>query len=423
MKTIKKAIVFLAVFPFFYLNAFALEYFDVDTPSIKKAAIFVEAEKNTSLNRQFTARIKEMLEATLLFKNVDSTKNADYSIILESSVESKELLVTIKGEKQSAFKTKYFGLRFQDKEEGYIKRKTAQMGNRIVKELFGISGSLGSVLTWSQTETTRKVIYKNKFAMPDSTEQVTYNFYSNYGASWNQQKDQIIYTSHTDYGTVINLQQADPLVFKAQEIYSQSGKASSPTWGADGAVYMTLHVSDQNSDIFKFQLEGNQKNGFNLKKVRAMTYIPSIETEPSISPDGKLMAFVSDQTSEPQIFTLDLATQKTTRVTRKGGYNVSPVWSPNGKYLAFRSIRQGVSSIYRINIETKKEQQLTSRGLIAEEPTWSPDGSLLAFTGKRSKTDNSKIYYMLASGGSYKRLTDAPQDAVESSPTWGPGLR
>ena len=422
MKTIKKAVVLLAVLPFIFASAFALDYFEVDTPSIKKSAIFVSAQKNTRANKKFIGTISEMLEESLLFTMVSSAKEADYSVYLEDSVESKELVVTIKGEKQTTYQPKYFGIKFQNTKDAYVARKTAQMGNRIIKELFGVSGSLGSTLTWSQTISSRKVIYKQSFGMNGTDEQVTYNFYTNYGASWNQEKDQIIYTSHTDYGTVINLQKIDPLVFKAHEIFSQSGTASSPIWGPDGAIYMTLHVSDQNSDIFKFALSGDEKDGYTLKKVKAMTYIPSIETEPSISPDGKFMAFVSDQTSEPQVYLLDLTTQKSTRLTRKGGYNVSPVWAPNGRYLAYRSIRGGVSSLYRIDVESKKERQLTSQGIFAEEPTWSPDGSLLAFTGRRNKNDNSKIFYMLSSGGEYTRLTDTAKDVVESGPSWGPGL-
>ncbi|MBU2515221.1 hypothetical protein KJ966_28215 [bacterium] len=422
MKTIKKAVVLLAVLPFFFATAFALDYFEVDKPSIKKAAIFISVQKSTTLNKQFVSQIQSMLEASLLFTNVAVAKNADYSIILENSIESKELLVTIKGEKQTEFQPKYFGLKFLNTEEEYVQRKTSQMGNRIIKELFGISGAIGSTLTWSQTENARKVIYKKAFAVPNSGMQVTYNFYTNYGASWNQANDQIIYTSHTDFGTVINLQQVEPLIFKAHEIFTQAGIASSPIWASDGSIYMTLYVSNQNSDIVKFELEGDAEKGYNLKKVRAITHMPTIETEPAISADGMQMAFVSDQTSEPQVYILDLATQKVTRVTRTGGYNVSPVWSPNGRYLAYRSIRQGISSLYRINIETKEEKRLTAEGILAEEPTWSPDGSLLAFTGRKDKQDSSKIYYMLASGGDYQRLTDTAQDVVESGPTWGPSL-
>lgn len=423
MKTLKKAVVLLAVLPFLYASAFAVDYFEVSKPNIKKAGVHITSTKSTTLNRVFVTQLKDMLKDSLLFNNVSSVQAADYAIVLANSVESKELLVTIKGVKQSAFPAKFFGIRFKETELGYVKRKTAQMGNRILKELFGIAGSLGSSITWSVTENTRKVIYKRDFSVPDSTKQITYNFYSNYGASWNKQKDQVIYTSHTDFGTVINLQQVEPLLFKSHEIYTQSGKASSPIWAPDGSVFMTLHVSDQNSDIFQFKLDGSlNENNLTLKRVRQITYIPSIETEPTISPDSKKMAFVSDQTSEPQIYILDLNTQKTKRITRKGGYNVSPSWSPNGRYLAFRSIRQGVSAVYRIDVDSGEEKRLTNSRIDADEPTWSSDGSLIAFTGKTSRKGTSKIYYMLASGGEFKRLTNSATSVVESSPTWGPGL-
>ena len=424
MKTIKKAVVLLVVLPFLYTTAFALDYFDVNKPNIKKASIYVSATKDSRLNRQFVSQIKDMLEAALLFENVSSNKASDYSITLENSVEDKDIFVTIKGEKQNTFKTKNFGIKFRNTDAAYIGKKTAQMANRIIKELFGIEGSMGSTVAWSVTEGSRKVLYKTYFNIPDSMVQVTYNFYSNYGASWNQAQDHIVYTSHTDYGTVINLQKIDPLVYKSFEIFKESGTASSPFWAPDGTIYMTLHVADQNSDIFKFRLEGDIDNESAIKfeKIGQVTYNPSIDTEPAISPDSSKMAFVSDQTSEPQIYLLDLNTKKSTRITHRGGYNVSPAWSPNGKYIAFRAIREGKSSIYRINIDTGDEMRLTDSSLEAEEPTWSPDGSLIAFTGKAGKQASSKIYYMLSSGGEYKRLTNSGADVDESSPTWGPAL-
>ncbi len=424
MKTIKKAVVLLVVLPFFYATGFALDYFEVSKPNIKKAKIYVAATKNTRLNTQFVAQIKDMLEAVLLFENVSTAKGSDYAIQIGNSVEAKELYVTIKGEKQSSYGTKNFGIKFRNTEEKYVGRKTAQMANRIIKELFGIEGSLGSTLTWSVTEETRKVMYKSSFKIPDTKNQITYNFYSNYGASWNQAKDQVIYTSHTDFGTVINLQKVEPLVFKSHEIFKESGTASSPFWAPDGTVYMTLHVADQNSDIFRFRLSGDidQTDSIKFEKVAQVTFNPTIDTEPAISPDNSMMAFVSDQTSEPQIYILDLNTKKSRRLTHRGGYNASPAWSPNSKYLAFKSIREGKSSIYRINVESGDEKRLTGDRLDAEEPTWSPDGSLIAFTGKTGKKAASKVYYMLASGGQYKRLTGANADTVETTPTWGPAL-
>ncbi|MBU3914687.1 hypothetical protein KKA14_04060 [bacterium] len=426
MKAIKKAIVILfLIVPFFSLTAIALDYFEVSKPSIKKAIIYVSADASSTLNQQFVSQLKDMLEASLLFKNADSKSNSDYSITLGSKVESKDLLVTIQGEKQNTYKAKFFGIRFISTDEEYVGRKTAQMANRIIQEFFGIKGSIGSTLTWSVTEGSRKVIYKEAFAIDGTKKQVTYNFYSNYGASWNPEQDFIIYTSHTEFGTVINLQQLEPLVFNSIEVFKHSGQASSPSWAPDGSIYMTLHVADQNSDIFQFKFDRSLKSDTpaSFTKVRQLTHNPSIETEPAISPDSEKLAYVSDQTSEPQIYLMDLKTKKATRITHEGGYNVSPAWSPNGKYLAYRSIRAGISSIYRIELADNSEARLTSDTIDAEEPTWSPDGSLIVFAGKTDKKAASKIFYMLASGGEFKRMTDSGPDVEESSPTWGPALR
>ncbi len=426
MKTIMKTAALFFALPIFFNTAVALEFFDVSKPSIKKATIYVSAESRSSLNRQFVSKLKSMLEASLLFKTVNSRSSSDYSITLGSRVESKDLLVTIQGEKQSTYRTKHFGIRFRNTDEIYLGKKTAQMANRILKEFFGIKGSIGSTLTWSVTEGPRKVIYKSAFGIDNNTPtQITYNFYSNYGASWNKKNDHIIYTSHTDYGTVINIQQIEPLVFSSTEIYKQSGKASSPIWAPDGTFFMTLHVSDQNSDIFQFKMDGSigGKKAPTLKKIRQLTHNSSIETEPSISPDNSLMAYVSDQTSEPQIYLMNLRTKKYSRVTRKGGYNVSPAFSPNGRYLAYRSIREGISAVYRYELATKKEIKLSPDSIIAEEPTWSPDGSLIVFAGRLNRRAPTKVYYMLASGGDFYRLTKTKSSVTESNPVWGPALR
>jgi TolB protein len=426
MKTIKRVVVVLLfVFPFFYATAFALDYFEVSKPTIKKAAIYVSADTDSTLNRQFIIRLKKMLAASLLFENVDSKRNSDYSITLGNSIEAKDLLVTIVGEKQNTFKTKFFGIRFQSTDRDYVTRRTSQMANRIIKEFFGIEGSIGSTLTWSVTEESRKVIYKESFAVDNSQKQVTFNFYSNYGGSWNPSQDHIIYTSHTDFGTVMNVQQVEPLVFNSTEVFKQSGQASSPIWAPDATIYLTLHVSDQNSDIFQFKLNGNLGGSepVSLTRIRQLTDNASIETEPALSPDNTKMAYVSDRTSEPQIYIMDLSGKKSTRLTQKGNYNVSPSWSPNGNYLAFRSIRDGVSSIYRIDLSTNEETVLTGKEIETEDPTWSPDGSLIVFTGKTNNKATSKIYYMLSSGGEFRRLTDSGASVEETSPNWGPALR
>jgi TolB protein len=426
MKPIK---VLLLVLPFLFSSAAAVQYFDISQPSIQKARLYVTIGSTSALNRRFVDQLKKMLSASLLFEISSSGPEADYAVRLERTIESGELLIGITGQRQSAYPAKTFGIRFQKSDSDYLSRRTAQMANRIIQEFFGIEGSIGSSLAWSVTDAARKTIWVRSFAVENAQKQVTYNFFSNYGISWGPAKDHIIYLSHTEHGTAVQLQQVDPLVLQATTLFKESGIASSPFWAPDGTVYMTLHVSAQNSDIYQFGLEEKpgQQDPMTLTRLRQVTRLPGIETESVVSPDSSQIAYVSDQTGEPQIYVMDLIAgslnaQKSTRVSKIGNYNASPAWSPNGKYLAYRSIRDNTSVICRLELATGQEKILTTKPMSAEDPVWSPDGSLIAFAGKTGSNVPTKIYYILASGGQYQRVSNAGYEVEESSPSWGPAL-
>ena len=427
MKTIKTSLFLFGIVCFFSISGYAADFYDIDNPGIKKATVHLSAKKSSRLNNVFVSKLRKLLEQTLLFQNVSAKDSADYILEIEKSVEDKEIVLNLIGGPGSQVQPKYFGLRFRGTDSGYLNLKAAQIGNRLLQELFGIKGSLGSTLVWSNLEQRRKVMYKTPFGIPEGTEQVSYNMFTNYGASWNPDMDKIIYTSHTEGGTIISVQQLNPLRYKSISVFAEAGKASSPYWAPDGSVFLTLHISDQNSDIVQYKINGSPyaEVAPELKMVKKWTFNKTIETEPQISPDGAMMAFVSDQTAAPQIYLMNLKTGKVNRLTKKGGYNVTPAWSPNSKLIAYRGIRNKVSSVYRIDVKTGIEKRITGEDIDAESPTWSPDGSLIAFTGKpkSDSTDIMKISYMLASGGEYHRAVKTSSQISETNPRWGPALQ
>lgn len=427
MKAIKKSFYIFGIVCFLSISGYAANFYDIDNPGIKKATVHLSSKENSRLNKVFVGKLGELLEQTLLFEIISAKNSAEYILEIEKSVEDKEIVLNLTGGAGSQFQPKYFGLRFQGKDSDYLALKAAQLGNRLLEELFGVKGSLGSTLVWSNLEQKRKVMYKTSFGIPSETEQVSYNLFTNYGASWNPDKSSIIFTSHTDGGTIISVQQLNPLRYKAINVFTDKGKASSPFWASDGSVFLTLHISEQNSDIVQYKISGSPYTATapELKMVKKWTYDKTIETEPQISPDGSMMAYVSDQTASPQIYVMNLKTSKVTRLTKKGGYNVTPAWSPNSKLIAYRGIRSKISSIYRIDVKSGIEKRITPDSINAESPTWSPDGSLIAFAGKPKgdNTDLTKIYYMLASGGEYHRAVKSSNQVSETNPRWGPALR
>ena len=402
----------------------ARDYFDIYNPSLKKLRLYVETTDQSEKNRLFSSHLKKMLEASLLFDLSSKKSEADFSITLRNPLQHKDFYISVRGENYDNYKTTFFGIIFKNQNEKYLIRRAAQLSNRLTEELFNLKGSIGSTVTWSVDIDSRKSIYQKKYSIPDTQERVTYNFFTNYKASWNRNQNHVIYTSHTGKGSIVSLQKLKPLLLKTYNIFDDTGRISHPIWASDNTVFATMYISKRNSDVFQFEIQGDikQPETIRLKQLRRITSSPSVETEAVPSPDAKYLAYVSDQTGQPQIYLKNLTTQKTRRLSKYGSYNVTPAWSPDGKYLAYRSIRKGQSGIYRIRLKDNKETKVTSDDIQAESPSWSPDSSLIAFAGRKTKSGPFKIYISLASGGRSLRLTNADSQANETEPVWGPPM-
>lgn len=409
---------------FFAITTAHAQVLDISNPETGKVNIFVSVEEETAQNKNFADLLKGMLQASLLFQISDSQEGTDFTATLSGSVESKEVVAAIQGSSESNGEITYQGLRFSNTGKRYVELRAAQLGNQIIAQLFGAPGSLGSSILFSIDEEGLKSIYKDTFGVPNSLEKVTYNFSSNFAIAYSPDGSNIIYNSLTGRGNQIMVQQIRPLKLKAVNVYYNEGKSSAPFWAPDGNIFLTLHESERNSDIYKFSMPNNYASAGNpqLQQLEKLTSDSSIETEPNISPDNKQMAYVSDKTGSPQIYILDLATGKSSRLSKSGSNNTTPRWSPDGKFVAFTGIRGGASSIYRIDVASGQETRVTPSDIQAESPTWSPDGSLIAFGGRKG-SGNSKIYYSLVNGRAYQRLTQSGGATEESEPSWGRNLR
>lgn len=111
--------------------------------------------------------------------------------------------------------------------------------------------------------------------------------------------------------------------------------------------------------LFRLPIEGGA--------AEQLTFGPHYNHEPSFSPDGKKIAFVSDRDgNEGNIFILDLDTKEITQVTHSlfAGY---PSWSPDGENILFleyddgpRRACPGLSIVKSINLSNLGISDLTS---------------------------------------------------------------
>jgi hypothetical protein len=115
---------------------------------------------------------------------------------------------------------------------------------------------------------------------------------------------------------------------------------------------------------------------------------PGLYNQPALSPDGKRIAFIqTDRDSgDSDVWVVDIATGKDTRITSDPEQNASPVWSPDGRQLVYVSVSVtgNVNSIYRKASDASGDAELIYQhtpGAAVVITDWSADGRLCFWAG------------------------------------------
>lgn len=96
------------------------------------------------------------------------------------------------------------------------------------------------------------------------------------------------------------------------------------------------------------------------------------EGQPTWSPDGKKIAYVSNETRYPQIYVVDVATRAKRRLTSKGAQNVDPDWGKDGR-IAYITRRGGAYVAVMSPAEGDVSAQLVTDAANWQHPSWSRD--------------------------------------------------
>ena len=104
---------------------------------------------------------------------------------------------------------------------------------------------------------------------------------------------------------------------------------------------------------------------------------------PRVSPDGKRLAFGTEDAREAAVWIYDLAGTSSMRRLTVGGRNRYPIWSADGERIAFQSDREGDVSIFWQRADgTGRAERLTTAepGTFHVPESWSPKGDRLLFS-------------------------------------------
>jgi Tol biopolymer transport system component len=146
-------------------------------------------------------------------------------------------------------------------------------------------------------------------------------------------------------------------------------------------------------------------------------------TWPTISADGKLLAYASEREGRFDIYVQQLAGHQPIRVTHNEADNFQPSLSPDGSRIAFRSERDG-GGVYIVETLGGTERKIADRGAF---PSYSPDGSTIAYVVRNGFSGNAKMFLIPAEGGSGRPFQpdfELPPTALAFSvPIWSPDGR
>ena len=138
---------------------------------------------------------------------------------------------------------------------------------------------------------------------------------------------------------------------------------------------------------------------------------PGPYEHPRVSPDGKRIAFGSDEGKDANVYIYELSGAIAMRPLTFGGRNKFPIWSGDGARVTFQSDREGDQGIFWQPADgTGPPERLTKPEPDASHvpESWSPNGEWLLF----SETKGVKVRLMLFS---LKDRTAAPFGGVEAT--------
>ena len=109
--------------------------------------------------------------------------------------------------------------------------------------------------------------------------------------------------------------------------------------------------------------------------------VPGPYLGPDLSPDGKRVAVHRHEGTGGDIWLVEAAGGKTSRLTFDASQeNASPIWSPDGSHIAFGSRRNGKWGIYqKLSNGTGSEELLVESELVKTPTSWSADDKFVLY--------------------------------------------
>lgn len=184
-----------------------------------------------------------------------------------------------------------------------------------------------------------------------------------------------------------------------QQLTHGAGINVDPEWHSANLIYYTSAAGGTPFGLWQVSIAGGSPQPILADGKQNL--------EPSSSPDGKSILFVSSRPSalgrpasygSGDLWKLDLASKVLQLLLRQETlWEARPRWAPDGRTIVFVSQQTGKNQLFLVDAQTGIPVQLTYREDEVFTPSWSPDGMRIAFV---SNGDHKFVLWtMPAMGG------------------------
>jgi Tol biopolymer transport system component len=156
---------------------------------------------------------------------------------------------------------------------------------------------------------------------------------------------------------------------QVQRLTDNPARDSSPAWSPDGRriVFTSDRDNRASADVYIMNADGSE--------VQRVTD-DRANWAPQFSPDGQMLAVQIDT----DVVVIDLRDGSRRRLTSGTANGMNPTWSPDGSRIAFVTTRNRKLEIFTMNADGSNQTLLVSMsGAEVLDPRWSPDGEHIAF--------------------------------------------
>jgi Tol biopolymer transport system component len=200
-----------------------------------------------------------------------------------------------------------------------------------------------------------------------------------------------------------------------------------PDWSPDGTKIAFRGGRGAAAEIYTVNADGTGLTQLTSNAVK--------DYAPAWSPDGSMIAFASNRNDpdpancislsgcNTDIFVMPATGGSPTQVTFDTGEDEYPQFTPDGSLIAYNGDLGGAFAIYTVDLTTLATTKLTTDSLGAGDPDYSPDGTKIVFESnfafcKKPKDCASEVFVMNADGGGVTQITRKPGQNYDSG--WSP---